>query len=111
MRYQKTEWGIKVKIFTQRYGMTLKDLAAASGVSYNTLLQVNIGKTPGEKAAIVEKVEAFMADYAAKADLTANKALRPFEEVNPCKQLEPDPSATSETPPSSENSAPCTSRT
>lgn len=90
MRYQKTEWGIKVKIFTQRHGMTLKDLAAASGVSYNTLLQVNIGKTPGTKAAIVEKVEAFMADYAAKADPTANRAVRTFEEVNPCRQPETD---------------------
>jgi len=81
MRYGKSEWGIKVKIFTQRYGMTLKTLAEKSGVSYNTLLQVNIGKTPGEKAGVVEKVEAFMEDYAAKTDPTVNMALRPFEEV------------------------------
>jgi transcriptional regulator with XRE-family HTH domain len=84
MRYQKTEWGIKVMNFAQRYGMTLKDLANASEVSYNTLLQVRIGKTPGEKAAIVEKVEAFMESYAATADPTANAALRPFEEVSTC---------------------------
>ena len=84
MRYGKTEWGIKVKIFTQRYGMTLRALADASGVKYNTLLQVNIGKTPGEKAAIVEKVEAFMEEYTAKTNPTMN--LRPFEEV---KRYEP----------------------
>lgn len=78
MRYQKTEWGIKVKIFTQRYGITLKELAAQSGVNYNTLLQVNIGKTPGEKAAVVEKVEAFMQEYEARTDRTANMAVKPF---------------------------------
>jgi len=81
MRYAKTEWGIDVKVFTQRYGMTMKALASRAGVCYNTLLQVCIGKTPGEKAAIVEKVDAFMKDYASKTSPTINRPQRPFEEV------------------------------
>ena len=84
MRYQKTEWGIHIMNFAQRYGITLKDIATASGVSYNTLLQVRIGKTPGEKAAIVEKVEAFMKEYAAQHEPGERAAVRPFEEVKSC---------------------------
>ena len=78
MRYAKTEWGIDVKVFTQRYGMTMKALASRAGVCYNTLLQVSIGKTPGNKTELIEKVEAFMADHSSKNDPTVNRALRAF---------------------------------
>ena len=79
MRYQKTEWGLTVTLFVDRYGLTKKQIAKACGVSYNTMLQVLIGKTPGEQ--IIPKVEEFMRQYAAKADPKGNMALRPFEHV------------------------------
>lgn len=109
MRYGKTEWGLSLKMYTQRYGITLKQVAAAAEVPYPTLLQVIIGKTPGYN--VVPKVDAFVADYVAKNDPTMNMAVRPFEEVNLCKQPAQTERQTSETPRSSANSAPCTSRT
>lgn len=109
MRYAKTEWGLNVKMFTQRYGLTLKDLAASSGVNYPTLLQVIIGKTPGH--GVAPKVDAFMEDYAKKNDPTLN--LRPFEEVKSCEQTAPEAPTfeTSRTPPFNGKSAPSTSKT
>lgn len=95
MRYGKTEWGLSLKMFTQRYGITLKQVAAAAEVPYPTLLQVIIGKTPGHS--VVPKVDAFVAEYTAKTDPTMNRAVRPFEEVNLCKQSETSDRPTSET--------------
>jgi predicted transcriptional regulator len=63
VRYAKTEWGVKVKIFSQRHGITLKQISAAAGVKNSTLLQVIVGKTPGLE--VVEKVSAFMENYEA----------------------------------------------
>ena len=81
VRYQKTEFGIKTAIFSQRYGITLKDIAHACGLNYNTFLQMRIGKTTGEKVDAVAKVEAYMSDYAARTAPDANVAMRPFKEV------------------------------
>jgi len=74
MRYQKTEWGIRVKIFSQRYGITLKDLSEAAGVKASVLYQVLIGKTPGTD--LVPKVEAFMERY--EADNRPEPVLKTF---------------------------------
>lgn len=81
MRYEKTEWGIRVKVFSMRYGITLKEIAAAADVKYPTFLQVLVGKTPGHT--ITEKVDAFMEEYTAKkeADQTTNKKWNSFEEA------------------------------
>jgi hypothetical protein len=79
MRYVKTEWGIKVKIFTQRYGITLKQLAAACDVKYSTLLQMLVGKCPGID--ITPKVDAFMTEYVEKTDLASRRAITPIKEA------------------------------
>lgn len=75
-RYRKTPWGRKVSDFSDEYGITIKEIAALSGVNYNTLLQVRIGRTPGEQ--IIEKVEAFMKEYKSRTDRPDNTALNPF---------------------------------
>jgi transcriptional regulator with XRE-family HTH domain len=77
MKYQKTEWGLKVLDFAQRNGLTLKEVAARSGVNYNTFLQFRIGKTTGEAARVAEKVDAFMAEYAAEG--RGSEAIRPWQ--------------------------------
>jgi hypothetical protein len=78
MRYAKTEWGIKVKIFSLRYGMTLEELAIAAGVKASVLYQVQIGKLPGHE--LTKKVDAFIAQY--EATHIPKPLLTPFEEVN-----------------------------
>ena len=80
-RYAKTEWGIGVKAFAARYGITMKDIAKGGGVSYNTFLQVTIGKTPGKDAEVVKKVDAYMKDYASKHDPAVRRALQSVEEA------------------------------
>ena len=82
MRYAKTEWGIKVKIFTHRYGITLKRIAIESGVNYNTLLTVMVGKTSGDKSDLITKVDSFMADVAAKTDHMTRLAIRTIPEYS-----------------------------
>jgi predicted transcriptional regulator len=77
MRYPKTEWGIKLKVFSQRYGLTLTDIAKAAGVNVNSLYQVQIGKTPGHK--IVEKVNSFIEKR--EAEGRPALVLTPFEEA------------------------------
>jgi transcriptional regulator with XRE-family HTH domain len=61
MRYPKSPWGLKVKMFSQQYGLTLKDIAERSGVKVSVLYQVQIGKTPGRE--IIPKVDAFIAAH------------------------------------------------
>ena len=59
-RYPKTEWGIKIMNYAQSKGITLKELARRAEVNYNTLLQVRIGKTPGENAQVVDKINSYI---------------------------------------------------
>jgi len=79
MRYAKTEWGVKVKTFQMRYGITLKYMAAQSGVSYNTLSTMLVGKTTGEKSGALEKMNAFMEEYAANNDPVTRMAVQAYE--------------------------------
>ena len=81
MRYAKTEWGIDVKIFSQKYGITLKTLAKRCDVNYNTLLLTMVGKTTGDKSGAVDKVNAFMTEFAATAEPNINRAVRTYEEM------------------------------
>ncbi len=79
MRWPKTEWGIKVVNFKERYGLTLNTLAEAAGVRTSVLRQVMIGKTPGYE--ITEKVNSFIAEY--EASHTPGPHLTPFKEASP----------------------------
>ena len=79
MRYQKTEWGIKLINFKERWGMTLKDVAEQTDVSLSVLRQVMIGKTPGYQ--IVETIDNFMSDY--EASHTPKPLLKTFDELSP----------------------------
>lgn len=79
MRWPKTEWGIKVINFKERYGLTLIAIAEGAGVKESVLRQVMIGKTPGYE--IVEKVDAFLADY--ETTHTPGPKLAPFKEATP----------------------------
>jgi hypothetical protein len=77
MRWPKTEWGIKVLNFKERYGLTLNALCDAAGVIPSVLRQVMIGKTPGYE--LKAKVDAFIAEY--EATHTPGPLLTPFEEA------------------------------
>jgi transcriptional regulator with XRE-family HTH domain len=77
MRYAKTEWGINLKVFSMRHGITLAEIAESCGVSKSSLMQVIIGKTPGIE--IVPKVDAFMDEYAATHDPAAKRAVTPLD--------------------------------
>jgi predicted transcriptional regulator len=50
-----------MKMFSQKYGLTLKQIADGAGVKVSVLYQVQIGRTPGND--IVPKVDAFIAEY------------------------------------------------
>ena len=63
MRWPKTEWGIKVINFKERYGMTMVEIARAAGVKLPVLRLVIVGKTPGYE--IVDKVDAFIEKHEA----------------------------------------------
>ncbi len=77
MRWPKTEWGIKVVNFKERYGLTLNALADAAGVRISVLRQVMVGKIPGY--AITEKVNTFIAEY--ETSHTPGPYLTPFKEA------------------------------
>lgn len=63
-RYQrkpKTEFGVEVKVFTAKTGLSLKDLAEMTGVKYMTLVETTTGKCAGHD--VIPKVRAFMENY------------------------------------------------
>lgn len=61
MRKPKTEFGVEVKAFTARTGMTLRELAERSGVKYTTLLDTTIGRSAGHQ--LIPKVLDFIRSY------------------------------------------------
>jgi len=79
VRYGKTEWGLNVKMFTQRYGITIKELCEQADVAESTLYAMLTGKTPGREA--VAKVDAFMERY--EATHSKRHLSTPFEEAKP----------------------------
>ena len=79
MKYQKTEWGIRVKTFMLKYGITQRKLADACGVSYPTLLAVIVGRTPGLH--IVPKVDAYIAEFTAKYEPKNDGLCKPIENL------------------------------
>lgn len=61
MRKPKTEFGIEVKMFTARTGMTLRELAQRSGVKYTTLLDTTVGRCAGVD--LIPLVRDFIRNY------------------------------------------------
>lgn len=57
----KTDFGIKVRVFTAQTGMTVKELAEAAGVKYTTLVETTTGRCAGHQ--LIPIVRNFMADY------------------------------------------------
>lgn len=51
----RTEFGVECKIFMAETGMTVRELAQASGVKENTLVAAMVGKTPGHDLVPVVK--------------------------------------------------------
>ena len=78
MRYGKTEWGVRLTVFSQRYGITLRKIAELSGVSYSSMLQTSIGKATGQQNGLIDKVNAFMADFESKNDPLAARPMRSY---------------------------------
>lgn len=69
MRKPKTNFGLEIKVFTAKTGMTAMQLAENSGVNYGTLLDVSVGRCPGHE--IIPKVRKYMNEY-----IKENKELR-----------------------------------
>lgn len=65
-RKPKTEFGIEVKTFTAKHGMTVKELAEAAGVKYTTLVETTTGRCAGKE--LIPAVRAFMENYTAGAE-------------------------------------------
>lgn len=61
MRKPKTEFGVEIKEFAARTGMTLRELAEMSGVKYTTLLDTSTGRSVGRE--LIPAVRKFMAEY------------------------------------------------
>lgn len=61
MRKPKTKFGLEVKLFTAKTGMTLKQLADNSGVKYTTLLEATTGRSKGYE--LIPKVQRYMNEY------------------------------------------------
>lgn len=55
MKKPRTEFGVECKIFMAETGMTVRELAQASGVKENTLVAAMVGKTPGHDLVPVVK--------------------------------------------------------
>lgn len=64
-RLPKTDFGIEVRIFAAQKGMTLKELAQASGVKYTTLLETTTGRCAGYD--LIPVVREFMKNYRKEA--------------------------------------------
>jgi hypothetical protein len=61
-RKPKTEFGLEVRVFTARTGMTVKEIAVASGVKYATLVDTTTGRSAGHE--LIPIVRNFMANHA-----------------------------------------------
>ena len=57
----KNAFGIEVRVFTAQTGMTVKELAAAAGVKYATLVDTTTGRSAGHE--LIPAVRQFMAQY------------------------------------------------
>lgn len=57
----KTDFGIEVRVFTAQTGMTIKELAASSGVKYTTLIETTTGRCAGHE--LIPIVRDFMRNY------------------------------------------------
>lgn len=57
----KTEFGLEVREFTGREGITLKELAAAAGVKYTTMVDTMTGRCAGHQ--LIPIVRSFMFNY------------------------------------------------
>lgn len=57
----KTPFGIEVRTFTARTGMTVKELAMRSGVKYTTLVETTTGRCAGHR--LIPIVRKFMEEY------------------------------------------------
>ena len=55
MKKPRTEFGVECKIFMAETGMTVRELAQASGVNENSLVAAMVGKTPGHDLVPVVK--------------------------------------------------------
>ena len=65
-RKPKTEFGIEVKLFTARTGMSVKELAEKAGVKYMTLVETTTGRCAGHE--LIPIVREFMNNYEAEAE-------------------------------------------
>lgn len=57
----KTDFGIKVRVFTAQTGMTVKELAERAGVKYTTLVETTTGRCAGHQ--LIPVVLEFMQNY------------------------------------------------
>lgn len=57
----KTDFGIEVRVFTARTGMTVKELAERAGVKYTTLVETTTGRCAGHQ--LIPVVREFMQNY------------------------------------------------
>lgn len=57
----KTDFGVEVRVFTAQTGMTVKELAAAAGVKYTTLVETTTGRCAGRQ--LIPVVREFMQNY------------------------------------------------
>jgi len=69
MRKPKTQFGIEVREFTARTGLTVRAVASGAGVSYATLMDTSVGRSAGHE--LIPKVRKFMAEYTDSYDKPA----------------------------------------
>lgn len=65
MRRPKTEFGIELKVFCAKHGITIQQVAEGAGVNYPTLLACTVDRSPGYE--LIPKVKEFMATYEGRA--------------------------------------------
>jgi hypothetical protein len=63
-RIPKTNFGIEVRVFTARSGMTIKELAREAGVKYTTLVETTTGRCAGHD--LIPVVREYMQNYQKK---------------------------------------------
>jgi len=60
-RRPKTVFGLEVRTFTGKYGITIKQLAAEAGVQYSTLVDTTTGRCAGHD--LIPIVRNFMNEH------------------------------------------------
>ena len=63
MRHKKTEWGLKVKLFCNKHGITIKEIAEATGVKASVVYATSVNRTAGYE--VIKTVDAYMEQYEA----------------------------------------------